>query len=363
MRFSCITFASHLSSLFVLVYLPLIHGTYDVYLIVYPFFCRGRSLPSQNKPFFFKPGHGETHSFHPVFVDVKPANTTWHLRVIRALNISTYNFGHGTTAGRQTRLGVVGPDLAKLIPDAVDIHPLRAIPDMEERYDEDGRRKKKILHNVPVVNDNEIFMYGVGAAQELAKNLDHVHDVLKEQMDQAMALFQETKKLEAIITQSSDMQGELRRRAAVAEAEQARTEVEIELQRSVNEEKYLQAQQEAELEQLRRNEQITLDRLAREDEAAKQRTEESVKAQFESFQKVEMARINAEEAQSKLQFERDLAVQRATEKLRLETAKVNPNICKYFFGGWMDFTHFFQINSGLNEIDHSKCKSRSRTCK
>ena len=321
MRISRITLPCYFSSflVIVLVHLPFIHGTWrrnDLISILFHISQTAIDLD------FFKTGR--TSSFHPVFVDVKPVNTTWHLRVIRALNISTYNFGHDGGAGRTTRLGVVGPDLAKLIPDAVDIVPQRSIPDMEHRAERGERRRLKTLYNVPVVNENEIFMYGIGAAQELANNLDKVNDALKEQMDQAMELFQETRKLEAIITQSSDMQGELRRRAAVAEAEKARAEVEIELQRAADEETYLQAQQEVELEQLRRNEKITLDRLAREDEAARQRTEESMKAQFESFQQVEMARINAEEAQSKLQFERDLAVQRATEKLRLETAKVSP---------------------------------------
>ena len=64
---------------------------------------------------------------------------------------------------RRTRVGPVGPEVAAVIPEAVEIIPKRTLPAKEK-----GGKPVEIF-NVPVVHDQTLFMYGVGATKEMAK--------------------------------------------------------------------------------------------------------------------------------------------------------------------------------------------------
>lgn len=243
-------------------------------------------------------------------------NTTWHLEVIQALNISNYRLSYDRDPTR-VRIGAIGPQLAQLIPDAVDLVPKRVIPPVEKG------EEPTIFYNVPVVNDHILFMYGIGATKELAKNVEALDKALTEQLDRVTKLYGETTKLEHIFSKSSDGHAELRMRAAEAEATKARIEMEIEIERTKNEEEYLKAQSDSKLMQLRRNEKLTLERLEKEDEAARVRAEEAMRLKFESSMEAERVRVLTGEILSAAQYERDLALQRAAEDMKAKTAKVS----------------------------------------
>ena len=72
-----------------------------------------------------------------------------------------------------------------------------------------------------------------------------------------------------------------------------------------------------------------MNRLAREDEAIRIRMQESMKQKFEASQKIEGARLDAAETLSKIEYQRDLEIQKAKEKLKEETEKVR-NFCISF---------------------------------
>ena len=55
--------------------------------------------------------------------------------------------------------------MAELIPEAVELVPKRVLPPMEKGGDPIS------LHNVPVVNENTLFMYGIGATKELIASI------------------------------------------------------------------------------------------------------------------------------------------------------------------------------------------------
>ena len=73
------------------------------------------------------------HHEQIIYLDVKPANTTMHLESIRQLPLSTYRLSYERSTSTSTnnnkeerkRVGVVGSELASIIPDAVDIVPRR----------------------------------------------------------------------------------------------------------------------------------------------------------------------------------------------------------------------------------------------
>lgn len=259
--------------------------------------------------------------FHQVYLDVQPVNTTWHLESIRALNLSTYHYAYErqAIAGNKPRLriGAIGPNLAEVIPDAVEIVPKRTLPPLEKGGD------PITLQNVPVVNEQTLFMYGLGATKELINSVETLKENLSNQVDRVMDLYGETTRLEHLMSRSSNGEAELRMRAAAAEAETLRIEMEMEIKMAKDEEEFMKKQKESELSQIHRNDQLTSERLRKEDELARLRTKEDLRVKFESNRRLEAARNNAALLLSEMEYERDVALQKATEDLKAQTAKVS----------------------------------------
>eukprot|EP00970_Alexandrium_tamarense_P001736 scaffold224_cov181-Alexandrium_tamarense.AAC.21 len=240
-----------------------------------------------------------------------------HLESIRMLPLSTFRLSYersGSSSSRQ-RVGVIGPELAAIIPDAVDIVPRRTLPPREKGG------KAIVLENFPSINEQTLFMYSVGATQELASQLSELEVYAKEQMNQVASMYGEISQLEQILSASSDGDAELRMREASAKAEIAKNEMELEILRAQNEEEYSEAMRASEQEQIRRSEELTLARLKREDEAAKVRTERAMKLKFEASQRIQQTRAESAEAVAAIEHEQKLLLQKAAEEMKVKTAK------------------------------------------
>lgn len=77
--------------------------------------------------------------------------------------MSTYRLSHERSGVDRVRIGVVGDILAEIVPDAVDLVAKRKIPPLEKGGE------PITVRNVPVINDQMIFMYGLGATKEVGK--------------------------------------------------------------------------------------------------------------------------------------------------------------------------------------------------
>jgi ATPase family AAA domain-containing protein 3A/B len=75
-------------------------------------------------------------------------------------------------------------------------------------------------------------------------------------------------------------------------------------------------------EQLKKNEELTFERVMRENEAAKKRTHQLMKAKFESSQRIERTRAEAAEAIAAVEHERTLLLQKAAEVMKVHTARI-----------------------------------------
>mmetsp|Transcript_16153 Transcript_16153/g.38728 ORF Transcript_16153/g.38728 Transcript_16153/m.38728 type:complete len:152 (-) Transcript_16153:2005-2460(-) len=146
-----------------------------------------------------------------------------HLDSIRMLPISTFRLSYERTDANRKRVGVIGPELAAIIPDAVDIVPKRTLPPREKGG------KPIQLQNFPSVNEQTLFMMNIGATQELAKLLSELEEGVDDQLSQIASMYGEVKQLEQILSASSDGDGELRMREAAAKAEIAKNEMEMEI--------------------------------------------------------------------------------------------------------------------------------------
>jgi hypothetical protein len=105
------------------------------------------------------------------------------------------------------------------------------------------------------------------------------------------------------------------------EAKLAQAEVELEMQRAQDDEEYANALAASGVEQIQRSEELIVQRLIREDEAARKRTEDYLKKRIETSQLVEQARMEATEMLSAVEHERSLETQWAKEKMKAERAK------------------------------------------
>ena len=262
-----------------------------------------------------------TASSHPtnqIYLDVQQVNTSMHLESIRKLPLSTYRLSYERsidTKQHRKRVGVVGSELASIIPDAVDIVPQRTLPPRTKG------EKPIVLHNFPSINEQTLFMYSVGGVQELAKIMTELEIRANSQMTELANLHGEVSQLEHVISASADGDAELRMREAKAKAEIAKNELEMELSSAKSQEEYDEATRAAEEEQLKRNEQLALARIKREDEAARKRTEQLLAAKVETSQRIGQTRAAAAEAVAVIEHEQKLLLQRANEEMKVQTAK------------------------------------------
>ncbi len=133
-----------------------------------------------------------------------------HLETIRMLLLTTFRLSYDS---KRKHVGVIGPMLAAVIPDAVDIVPKRTLPPREKGV------KPIILENFPSVNEQTLFMYSIGATQELAQILSELSSQAEIQTREITSIHGEVTQLEKIISSSSDRGAELRMREAAAKVE------------------------------------------------------------------------------------------------------------------------------------------------
>lgn len=237
------------------------------------------------------------------------------METIRSVNITTYRLPFDRKEFGRLRLGVIGPQVASLIPDAVDIIPKRVVPP-EER---DGN--PLIMFDVPVINENTIFMYGVGATQELIKTVEKVTELLNDHIKEISQMHGEASKLEYLLTKAPEGDAEVRIRAALAEAEAANLDVEFAIKNAEEEERFLHAQNNLQLESIKKNEELAHARIHRENEISEMRYEEELRNKIEMSRLSEESKRDAARAISMMQYERDLELQRANEEAKTRVAQ------------------------------------------
>jgi hypothetical protein len=245
------------------------------------------------------------------YLDVQPVNTTSFLETLRLLPLSSYTLANNED---RVRIGVLGHDLARIIPDAVSILTDRMLP-----VTKNGERSSKIIQ----VNEPTVFMMNVGATQELAKLVDRLELDAMEQMQQISSISNEL----ALLSFATGENSTLRMKEAASKAAIRKSEVELDVLRAIQEQERMEKTKIAEKEQLKRSEEMTLARIKREDEAARLHAERGLLSKFEASQRVEKAKIEAAEAVAALENEKRILFQRASEEMKVKSAKVRIKKC------------------------------------
>jgi len=259
---------------------------------------------------------GKTNDhINQIYLDVEEADTKRHLEAIKNLPISTYKLSYERGGQGRTRVGPVGPEVAAVIPEAVEIVPKRTLPPKVKGG------KPVVIENVPVVHEQTLFMYGVGATKEMVKILEELQEKMDAEVERSANLDLEISRLEDLTASSMDGGAEVRMRASAAEAKQIQSELDLELERAKEEIEYAEMQREQEAAQLKKSEELTMARLKKEDEAARARAEKAMATKLETALKVEAERAKSDEAISAAQHERELEIQRMKEVMKAETAR------------------------------------------
>ena len=107
----------------------------------------------------------------------------------------------------------------------------------------------------------------------------------------------------------------MRMREAAAKAEIEKNEMEMTILRANNEQEYSETLRKSEEEQLSKIEELTFERLKREDVASRMRTEQLLRAKFEASQRTERTRADAAEAVALIEHEQTLVLQKAAEEM------------------------------------------------
>ena len=215
-----------------------------------------------------------------IYLDVKSVNTTSFLETLRLLPVYHYRLANDEN---RKRVGVLGHELARIIPDAVSILPDRTLPTPNKN----GVASTTPLKRFPSVNEPTVFMYSVGATQELAKSIDRLELEAEDQMQQISSLYDEL----ALLALATGENSTLRMKEAASKASIRKTEIELDLLRAKHEQERAEKTKAAEEEQLKRSEEMTLARIKREDEAARLHAERAMISKFEASQRIEKAKI------------------------------------------------------------------------
>ena len=108
----------------------------------------------------------------------------------------------------------------------MEIIPKRTLPAKEKGG------KPTTLFNVPVVHDQTLFMYGVGATKEMAKIVESIRGDIQEELEKSAGIEAEVLRLEELTAKSMDGGAEVRMRASLAEAKKLKAEMELEVDRA-----------------------------------------------------------------------------------------------------------------------------------
>jgi len=224
-----------------------------------------------------------------IYLDVHPVNTTSFLESLRKLPLSSFRL---TNDKDRTRVGIIGQDLARIIPDAVSILPDQVLPTPKKKNKgEAAQTTSTTLRNFPSVNDGLVFMYSVGATQELAKLMDRLLNDSDEQMERISSIFSEINQFEQLLSLTTGENSTLRMKEAASKAAIIKNGMELELLRAKHEQERAEMTRVSEEEQLRKSEEMTLARIKTDNEAARLQAERAMLAKFEASQRIEKAKI------------------------------------------------------------------------
>ncbi|CAM9903147.1 unnamed protein product, partial [Phaeothamnion confervicola] len=154
-----------------------------------------------------------------LYINVVTADTSECLDKVTRLPIREYEFRFDSVAGRR-QLGVIGADLAKVLPESVEIK--------SATFPNPTKGEAPILvENVAYIDKNVLFMQNVGATQELMRRQDALAERISALLSSGRRLDELAGAVGLRMEEEAGAQVLERRRIAEAEAERQRLQAEL----------------------------------------------------------------------------------------------------------------------------------------
>lgn len=253
-------------------------------------------------------------SINIFYTDVAEANTSECLMNIRQVPIKVYSYKYDSVPGRR-QLGILGQDVEKYFPDALQILHNYSIPRRGE--------KPIVVPHFPAVDKNVVFMHGFAALQKLIRLYDEisfaVEHIKGDTQDQKL-VFEEIEK--RLSKEATDQLVE-EKKLAEDEAALAAQEAELQRVRVLHERELIDTDLSQERDLWKYQEELARLRLEREEEFARNSMVEALNFERETTEKKELLRRETEQKLQEIAMEnqRRLEEQKASfekEKIKAE---------------------------------------------
>lgn len=259
---------------------------------------------------------GGSSSVAVLYTDVREANATESLDKIRRASIKVYEYKYDSVPGRRL-MGVLGADVERFFPDALDILPSFTIPNKNRSL------PNIVIQNFPSVDKNVIFMHGFAALKELVRYYDDIagHVVsLRDDTRDHRVVFEE---IEKRLSKEAAEQVVEERKMVEAEAELTAKEAELQRLKVLNDRELIDSDLTKERELWMYQESLARERLKREEEFTRESMVEALNFERETSEKKELLRRETEEKLLEMQrrHQRDFDERKASfekEKIRAE---------------------------------------------
>ncbi|KAG1705570.1 hypothetical protein DVH05_003257 [Phytophthora capsici] len=254
--------------------------------------------------------------YSDALVNIQDANVSESLELLRKLSLKRYEFKYDSVEGRNTLLGVLGPDLRAFAPDVVQVLPERFV------FDREGRGKVA-LQNFHVVDKDALYMHNLGATQQLLSEFKRQEEEILGLRQVASAQQEKIKQLEEYLEQEASAQLVQKRLIAEAEVTQAEKLIEEAKVRGEEERKTLDLKRDHELQVENEKHSLEQRRMKEEDVARRDQNRDLVQLQEESNIRLERARRETEEVLKEKQLVADHARALLEQNTTLEKAAID----------------------------------------
>ncbi|KAG6623705.1 atpase family aaa domain-containing protein 3-b-like [Phytophthora cinnamomi] len=248
--------------------------------------------------------------------NVQAANLSESLELLSKLELKRYEFKYDSVVGRTTQLGILGPELRTVAPQAVQVLPERFV------FDRDGRGKVA-LQDFHIVDKDALYMHNLGATQQLIRNSRAQQEEILQLRHLTVVQQQKIDELQGYLEQEASAQ--LVQKRLIAEAEVANTEKLIEEARvrGKEERKTLDLKRDHELQVQNEKHVLEQKRMLEEDAARRDQNRDLVQLQEESNIRIERARRETEEVLKEKQLAADHARALLERNTTLEKAAID----------------------------------------
>jgi ATPase family AAA domain-containing protein 3A/B len=269
-----------------------------------------------------------------VYTDVVKADTADSLERIKRISLSFYEYKYDSVTGRK-QLGVVGEEVRKYFPEAIEIVPNYPIPT------KDRNKAPEILQNFPIVDKNVLFMHGLAALQELLTSIGNIQQQIDHINEEKISIINYLDKIHTDLNDEIDQQLLEQQQVSLVEMELAKKELEllelqsIEAKRAfenelVEHQKMLDYENELAAQRLRYQEELHQQNIKRSSDLEKELLAKKEDLHQENEKLIHQKQLEYEKQlnQMKLESEKERIQAELVAKMEIDKANEDINIRK-----------------------------------